>query len=510
MKKFLSSILIIALTFVMVFSGSAVAFGAEKAEIRQAYEATANYLLSNKDANWYESLWSALPLKLSGLLTEAQENDFRTWAEDYIVSKEGKLTTNYRENPSDPENPIPVDSGMYTEFSKMVILCCEFGMDPRNVGGYNIVDPLANMNKVVKQGINGPIWALMALDRAGYEFSEGVTASVTQEILINFLLSNQLSDGGWALMGTKADPDITGMTVIALAPHKDDPRVSAAFENAAECMKDMETSSGGFATVMETGAEPTSTSESDVQIITAMCLIGIDPFGADGFVKHGSAPLDDLMSYYIQGTGTFKHIAANTKGNYLATSQAFYALAHYYKFISDMTAEEEAYETERAHAYILKIGSLKEYIEELKAMIADSAPEIEKYKADAEKYKTEAEKYKAEAEKYKADAEKYKNDAITNGIKATTVKLTVSKASGSAKLKWSKTGSYAVDKYQIYRSTKETSGFKSVATKAKSVSTYKDTTVKKGKTYYYKVRGFRTVNGKKVYTQWSPVVSIKF
>ena len=503
MKKILSTILIITLTFVMVFSGSAMAFGADKTDLRQAYDATANYLLSNKDANWCESLWSAFPLKLSGLLTEAQEEEFRTWAEGYIVSKEGKLTTNYRENPDPEGEPIPVDSGMYTEFSKMVILCCEFGMDPRNVGGYNIVDPLANMNKVVKQGINGPIWALMALDRAGYEFSEGVEASVSQEILINYLLSYQLSDGGWALMGTKADPDITGMTVIALAPHKDDSRVSAAFEKAAECMKGMELSTGGFATIMETGAEPTSTSESDAQIITAMCLMGIDPFEDEGFIKKGSTPLDDLMSYYVEGTGTFKHIAANDKANYLATSQAFYALAHYYKYISDMTAEEEAAETAAAHTYILKIDGLRAYIDELKAIISDSASEVEKYKAQADKYK-------AEADKYKAEAEKYKNDAITNGIKATTVKLTISKVSGSAKLKWSKTGSYAVDKYQIYRSTKETSGFKSIATKAKTVSTYKDTTVKKGKTYYYKVRGYRTVNGKKVYTQWSPVVSIKF
>ena len=139
----------------MVFSGSAMAFVADKTDLRQAYDATANYLLSNKDANWCESLWSAFPLKLSGLLTEAQEEEFRTWAEGYVAEKKGELTVTYNEGPNG--ELIKRDSGQYTEFSKMVILCCEFGMDPRNVGGYNIVDPLANMNKVVKQGINGPI-----------------------------------------------------------------------------------------------------------------------------------------------------------------------------------------------------------------------------------------------------------------------------------------------------------------------------------------------------------------
>ena len=46
--------------------------------------------------------------------------------------------------------------------------------------------------------------------------------------------------------------------------------------------------------------------------------------------------------------------------------------------------------------------------------------------------------------------------------------------------------------------------------KTKIVSTYTTTTGKykyisatKGKTYYYKVRAFKTVNGKKVYGPWS-------
>ena len=506
MKKTISAILILAMVFTMVFSFTGIGFAADKTEIRQAYEATAEYLLENDDPElaWYLNLWSALPLKLSGLLTEADEQAFRDWAEAYVVEKEGKLTTTY--TPLPDGGMSEKDNGQYTEFSKMVILCCEFGMDPRNIGGYDIVEPLAHISKISRQGINGPIWAMMALDRAGYDFTETAPDLVTEEVLINYMLNNQLADGGWAFTGTKADPDITGMAVVALSAHKDDSKVKEALNRAVECMKAMELSDGGFATVMETGAEPTSTSESDAQIIAALCLLGIDPFEDDSFIKKGSSPIDDLMSYYTNN-GTFRHVKSNSKSNYLATCQAFYALAHYYKYIVKTTQQEEIDETLAAHSYVLKISKLRSYIAELKSVIDEYISSVDTYKEQAEKYKEEADQYKAEAQKYKITAQK-------NGIKATNINLSVSKVtvSGSkvAKLTFSKSGSYGIDSFKIYRSTKADSGFTVLVTKKSTVKTYKDTKVKKGKTYYYKVRGVKKVDGTTVYTQCSPVISITF
>ncbi|MBQ0041222.1 MAG: hypothetical protein KBS56_04265 [Clostridiales bacterium] len=69
-----------------------------------------------------------------------------------------------------------------------------------------------------------------------------------------------------------------------------------------------------------------------------------------------------------------------------------------------------------------------------------------------------------------------------------------------------------VQTYQIYRSTKKNSGFKKVGTvtnKKKSTKTITFTNakkLKKGKKYYYKVRGrVQLANGKYAYTQWSNV-----
>ncbi|MBQ8198077.1 MAG: M15 family metallopeptidase [Lachnospiraceae bacterium] len=64
--------------------------------------------------------------------------------------------------------------------------------------------------------------------------------------------------------------------------------------------------------------------------------------------------------------------------------------------------------------------------------------------------------------------------------------------------------------YVIYRSTKKNSGFKKIATikKGKTV-TYTDKKRTTGKTYYYKVRAYRKVNGKRVYSDYSAVVAAK-
>lgn len=61
--------------------------------------------------------------------------------------------------------------------------------------------------------------------------------------------------------------------------------------------------------------------------------------------------------------------------------------------------------------------------------------------------------------------------------------------------------------YVIYRSTKKTKGFKKVAT-VKKLS-YKSKMLKKGKTYYFKIKAYNVQNGKKVYSPFSIVKKVK-
>ncbi|MDO5294863.1 MAG: InlB B-repeat-containing protein [bacterium] len=77
---------------------------------------------------------------------------------------------------------------------------------------------------------------------------------------------------------------------------------------------------------------------------------------------------------------------------------------------------------------------------------------------------------------------------------ATTTKLTWNKVSGASG-------------YEIYRSTSKKGTYKKVATV--NTSFYKNSRLKKKQTYYYKVRAYRIVNGKKIYSGYTTIVSRK-
>jgi len=97
---------------------------------------------------------------------------------------------------------------------------------------------------------------------------------------------------------------------------------------------------------------------------------------------------------------------------------------------------------------------------------------------------------------------------LVKGVQNTTIvlksKLT---KDGKVLLTWTKSKGYKVDRFEIYRSVKRHSGYGKKAfftTKDGSWSKYLNTkNLKAGKTYYYKVRGVRTIEGQKYYTQCS-------
>ena len=114
-----------------------------------------------------------------------------------------------------------------------------------------------------------------------------------------------------------------------------------------------------------------------------------------------------------------------------------------------------------------------------------------------------------------AEAEKAKLEKIKAGVKATTLtarskKIKTAAGKTAIKVTWSKSKGYKVDYYEVFRSTKKSSFSKkpfytTKNAKNPAAKTYYVNTksLKKGTTYYYKVRGVRIINGEKVYTKWS-------
>lgn len=97
---------------------------------------------------------------------------------------------------------------------------------------------------------------------------------------------------------------------------------------------------------------------------------------------------------------------------------------------------------------------------------------------------------------------------LTVTTKPATPKIKA-KASGSktVTVSWNKIS--GASGYEVYRSTSKSSGYQKVKsiTKGSTVS-YKNTKLKSGKKYYYKVRAYKTLSGKKVYSSYSSVATV--
>ncbi len=104
------------------------------------------------------------------------------------------------------------------------------------------------------------------------------------------------------------------------------------------------------------------------------------------------------------------------------------------------------------------------------------------------------------------------NKRIIKGVKNTEIELetTVNK-DGNIVIKWKKSKGYRVDSFEILRAVKKNGKYSKIYTtksgKASRIVNAKN--LKDGKRYYYKVRGVRTIDGKKYYTEWSNIESKK-
>lgn len=221
----------------------------------------------------------------------------------------------------------------YTEYSRVILALTAIGKDPANVGGYNLLEKLDDYNKVTWQGINGPIFALIALDSGDYKIAACKESKVhsTRDLLIAKIISRQLPDGGFSLGGQSADPDITAQALQALAPYQNQTRVQDAVKKAINCLSKLQNSDGGYA------SQQSATSESAAQVIIALTSVGIDPDKDRRFIKSGNSVVDNLMTFYILGGG-FKHVTSDSKPNTMATEQGFCSLVAYQRFLNHKKA----------------------------------------------------------------------------------------------------------------------------------------------------------------------------
>ena len=206
-----------------------------------------------------------------------------------------------------------------TENARVILALTAIGKDVTDVAGYNLLAPLADFKFVTKQGLNGAVWTLIALDSMLYDIPETDAQDVTtREKLIDCILSRQNESGGWDIKNDYADPDMTGMVLQSLAPYYEhNEAVKTAVDNALRVMSENQLDDGGFLTY----GSPTP--ESCAQMLTALCSLGIDPQKDSRFIKNGRSVLDRMLDFSVENG--FEHLQ-NDGFNQMSTEQAFYAM----------------------------------------------------------------------------------------------------------------------------------------------------------------------------------------
>ena len=209
----------------------------------------------------------------------------------------------------------------YTEYSRVVLAVTAIGKDPLDVGGFNMLLPLADFEQTVFQGINGPIFALLALDSGNYEIPENTADSTqaTRDMYVDYILNAQLPDGGWSLMGGEPEIDLTAMALQALAKYQDRKDVAEAIDKGLAILSDRQNENGSY----QYSATEQASCESVAQVIVALAELGIS-LDDSRFVKNGKTLLDALLQFQ-QADGGFSHLV-DGETDLLATEQAFYAL----------------------------------------------------------------------------------------------------------------------------------------------------------------------------------------
>lgn len=228
-------------------------------------------------------------------------------------------------------NDGKLSSTKYSDYSRVILALSAIGRDPSDVGGYNLLERLADFDKVKAQGVNGPTFALLALDCRDYEIPtvEGVTTQTTRDMLIEYILGKQLPDGGFDLAGESADPDVTAMALTALVPYTGRTEVQDAVDRALECISSIQLPNGGFESYAEENAE------SAAQVLIALSTLDIDPAKDTRFIQaDGSWTGTALMRFYADGG--FQHTEGGGVDG-MATEQSLCALAAYSRMLSGET-----------------------------------------------------------------------------------------------------------------------------------------------------------------------------
>ena len=279
-----------------------------------------NYLLNSTENPAVGSIggeWAVIQLARSGNMTETFKNKYLENLNDNLASEDGLLSTNKA-----------------TDYERVILALSALGYDASNYEGYDLVSPLADYDFTVKQGLNGAIYGLLALDTCKYEIptcAEDKTQN-SREKLLEYVLSKQLEDGGWTFFGSTYDVDMTAMTLQALAPYySTNDTVKSAIDKAVDLLSSVQCDDGGYS------SWGTENPGSTTQVLCALSVLNIDVLKDTRFITDdGSTVISYLIDFAIidNDNVSFKYTLSGDV-NGMATEQIGYSLTAYNRLVNN-------------------------------------------------------------------------------------------------------------------------------------------------------------------------------
>ena len=250
--------------------------------------------------------WLAMAMALSGA---------KECYADYLAALKAYVVDAYAKNGY-------LDRNRATEYHRIALTVLALGGDPTHFGTKpdgSAIDLIAEgtynyARDPGAQGLNGWIWALLALDAEDTEVPDD--ARYSREDMVNAIAVAQEPDGGFGLIPGKSDVDITAMAVQALAPYRN--QLETEIDAALTYLSGQLTDTCGYIAYGDENAESTA------QVILALCALGIDPETDSRFIKDEHTLLTEL-SRFREADGTYRHVLEGA-GDGLATAQSVLAL----------------------------------------------------------------------------------------------------------------------------------------------------------------------------------------
>ena len=455
MKKIISVAVALCIAITSLFT-SVYAMADSKVtsgDIKKKLNDTAIYLLSEKKADFdVENVKSLVSYINAGIDVNDYKDEFTKSVKENLDSNSGKIiaVVGYDEN----NNWAPIKGESAGVYANVITALDYFGFDVKNYEGINLVENFKNV-KLNKDHENQYLFSSI------FAVAEKYGLADTLKTAQNFLLNNFYEFGTGSTYYTSTDSD--AQLVVALAPYSN--KYKSVIDDTLNCMESYK-ADGGYL------------------------------YNLDKVYNYNTGELEDPV---ISGNSTGLALAAYSAMNDFDKAQKIY---------NEIVNSFECKDVKGAYAYTA--GG-----DENALATADVFTGLTKF---YEALKIKETKDALTTTTTTAPANNITTTTTTSTSQAAVAKIKAPKKTSIKKVKGAKKA--------ISVTWKMVSGVKGyqvqVATNKKFKKNKKTVTIKKQKTtkttvkklkakkkYYVRIRTYKIANGKKVYSSWSKVKSVK-